>query len=324
MKPIIKDRMYERNKINTLKVSSGFIRNMFCFLMAMVFCLAVFGGPADSTFKTKRYHINYPVTSVIIAGGMVSDYFAISRIKGKAGISDEELTFLNSDAQRAIINSIDRWALRQNPSNRNMYKKISDYGMIGIILLPGLLGLNDNIRKDWFDLLLMYTEGHIVTFTFYNYSFLGPTFQSRYRPMTYYTDYFKGDDRDELKSGNNRNSFYSGHVATCAYSTFFMAKVYCDYHPDLGASKYLLYLAASVPPILMGWARVKALDHFPSDDAVGFLLGSVIGIVIPELHRNRDNKNLSFSMFTSPNGMGLSLHWNLHEHQLLPFGQVYF
>jgi membrane-associated phospholipid phosphatase len=114
-----------------------------------------------------------------------------------------------------------------------------------------------------------------------------------------------------MNNNNSRNSFFSGHVGSCAYSTFFMAKVYCDYHPELGAKKYLLYLAASVPPAIIGFARVKALAHFPSDVAVGFGLGAVIGIVLPELHKNRKFKDYSLGMFSSPYGTGITVGWNL-------------
>jgi hypothetical protein len=288
------------------------MRNIFCILAALIFSVNAFCNSADST-KTKLYHVNYPVVGAIIAVGMTSDFFAISRIKGKADMSDAELLFLNSDAQKNLINSIDRWALRQKASDRDRYKKISDDGQVLIYLLPGFLMLNKNISKDWLDLLLMYVEGHTITFTFYNYSFLGPTFQNRYRPMTYYSEF----SNTARESGNNRNSFYSGHVASCTYSTFFMTKVYCDYHPDMGAAKYLWYIAASIPPVLMGYARIKALDHFPSDDAVGFALGAVIGIVIPEIHKHPCYKNISLGMFTSPDAVGLSIHWKLPDQHLL-------
>jgi len=294
------------------KFALCFKRNIFCFLAALIFCANAFCNSADST-RTKLYHVNYPVVSVIIAGGMGSDFFAIGRIKGKAAMTNEELLFLNTDAQKNLINPIDRWALKQKASDRDQYKKISDDGQVVIYLLPGFLMLNKNISKDWLDLLLMYVEGHTITFTFYNYSFLGPTFQNRYRPMTYYSEFSDA----ARESGNNRNSFYSGHVASCTYSTFFMAKVYCDYHPNMGAAKYLWYTAASIPPILMGYFRIKALDHFPSDDAVGFALGAVIGIVVPELHKHQHNKNLSLGMFTSPDAMGLSIRWKLPDQHLL-------
>jgi membrane-associated phospholipid phosphatase len=307
-----------KTKLLRLNLKLYIMKNIFCLLAALIICSSAFCNSADTTVKSvkiKRYHVNYPVVGSIIGVGMIGDFFAIHRLKNKATITDEELLFANTDQQKKLINSIDRWALKQNPSDRALWKGVSDYGQIGIFLLPTLLLIDKPIRKDWFDLLLMYVEGHTITFTFYNYSCLGPTFVNRYRPAVYYSE-LSTKDRE---NSNNRNSFYSGHVASCAYSTFFMAKVYCDYHPNIGAGKYLLYLAASVPPLIMGYARIGALAHFPSDGVVGFALGAIIGIVVPELHKNRKYDQLSFGMFTSPDSMGLSICWKLqNKRQITP------
>jgi membrane-associated phospholipid phosphatase len=167
--------------------------------------------------------------------------------------------------------------------------------------------LDKKIKKEWFDILLMYVEGHVITFTFYNYSWLGPTFQSQYRPITYYTN-FPMDDRT---TGNNRNSFYSGHDASVTYATFFAAKVYCDYHPNMaGTTKFLFYAAATVPSIIEGYFRVKSLAHFPSDVMVGYTLGAAIGIILPELHKIK-NKNVSMSLFSSNGATGLGLLYKI-------------
>jgi membrane-associated phospholipid phosphatase len=280
----------------------GFLGFTVLFANCVTFCQS-----QDLGAKAKLYHVNYITTSAIIAGGLATDYFAISRIKNKPTITDVELLALNTDA----INSIDRWALHQDPSHYHMYSKLSD----GIepplfIILPALLGLDKKIpKKDWLDILFMYMEGHTITFTFYNYSWLGPTFQNRFRPLTYYTQLPSADRMD----GGNRNSFYSGHVASVAFTTFFITKVYCDYHPDMGSAKYLLYTAAVIPPLVMGYFRVKALAHFPSDGMVGLTLGAVIGVVIPELHKF-NYKGITLGMLCTPDAMGLSLCWTPPDH----------
>jgi membrane-associated phospholipid phosphatase len=156
----------------------------------------------------------------------------------------------------------------------------------------------------------MYVEGHTITFTFYNYSWLGPTFQNRFRPLTYYTQLPLKDRMD----GGNRNSFYSGHTASVAYTSFFVAKVYCDYHPDLGAAKYLLYTAALIPPLVMAYIRVKALAHFPSDDMVGLTIGAAIGVILPELHKF-SYKGITLGLLCAPDAMGLSLCWTPPAHK---------
>jgi membrane-associated phospholipid phosphatase len=292
------------------------MKTLFFLLTALILSCNTFGSKADSVVKshdstlkpvrTKVYRINYFVEGSIIVVGMVGDLFAIPRLKNKAVLTDEELAFANSDQQKNLIHTVDKWALHQPTSDRALWKKISDDGEIGIFLLPSLLMIDKRIRKDWLRLLFMYVEGHTVTFTVYNYSPLGPWFQNRYRPAVYYPEL--GSQTQE-ESGN-RNSFYSGHVASCAYSTFFMVKVYCDYHPEIRAWKYLLYLAASVPPLFMGYARIRSLDHFPSDVAVGFGLGAIIGIVIPALHKIPCSKYLSVNMATAPDVVGVSVCWN--------------
>jgi hypothetical protein len=298
------------------------MRNIYCLAAGMIFSLTGFCQSSDSTVKaivhTKRYHVNYYITGSIITVGMVGDYFAIGRLKSKPKISSDELAFINSDQQKNLINSIDRWALHQKSSDRTLYKKISDWGEIGIFLLPTLLILDKEMRKDWLDLLLMYVEGHTITFSFYNYSPLGPSAVNRYRPFVYYPKNGSEGFTDDYRMNNNntRNSFFSGHVGSCAYSTFFMAKVYCDYHPEQGAAKYLLYLAAAVPPLAIGYARIKSLDHFPSDIAVGFGLGALIGIAVPALHKLPCSKYLSVGMSSSADDVGLSICWkpdNMHK-----------
>jgi membrane-associated phospholipid phosphatase len=275
------------------------------FILTLTFnSRMVFSQTADSVKPLKHYRVNYFVSGAIIAAGAATDAFAIDRIKNKAAISDQEIATLNPD----ILNSIDRWALHQDPSQYRHYATISDYAQIPIfVLLPAALAFDKKIRKDWLDILFMYLEGHIVTFTFYNYSWLGPTFQDRYRPLTYY-DQIKMIDRE---SGNNRNSFYSGHTASVAFTSFFVTKVFCDYHPEFSAgTKILLYTAALIPPVLEGYLRVKALAHFPSDDMVGLSLGAALGIIIPELHKIH-YKGISVGVQSSPNTLGLGLNWKI-------------
>jgi len=254
--------------------------------------------------KTGIYHVNYVVSGSIISIGLASDIIAIPRIKGKDDLSDAEINALNTD----IINPIDKWGLRQDASQRTKYGHISDYYMSGVFLVPALLFLNKQISKEWGDIFMMYVEGHIITFSFYNYSPLGPTFNNKFRPVTYYTELPMAD----RQNGNNRNSFYSGHTASVSYTTFFMAKVYCDYHPDLNTGgRILAYSAALVPAAFEGYFRVKSLAHFPSDSMVGLALGVAVGIIVPELHKNRKQK-LTVGMFDVPGGVGLSTSWKLN------------
>jgi membrane-associated phospholipid phosphatase len=283
------------------------IINTSRILAILLFSPAAFAQSVDSVALTKHYHVNHFTGILIMAGGLATDAFAIGRIQDKPNLSAAEITDLNT----AIINPIDRWALKQDPSKHEMFGKLSDEAEPPMfVILPALLGLDKTIRKDWSDILYMYLEGHVITFTVYNYSWLGPTFQNRFRPLTYYTSLPMAD----RMSGNNRNSFYSGHVASTAFTSFFVAKVYCDYHPELGGKKFLIYAAALVPPVFMGYIRVKALAHFPSDDMVGLTVGAALGIIIPEVHKFH-YKGLSLGAYCPPHVIGLSAFLTLPEHK---------
>jgi membrane-associated phospholipid phosphatase len=253
---------------------------------------------SDSSFHP--YHVNYWVTGPIIGVGAIANYMGIPLTLHKKEVTRIEIEALN----RGIINSIDSWALEQDPADMDVFENYSDYTLITSVLLPAFLLFDKQIKQDWFDVMLMYLETMSITPNIYEWSFLGPAFQNRLRPVTYYDEL----TYDERKSGNNRNSFYSGHVATVAASTFFMVKVYSDYNPEIGDNKYLLYAAATVPPLILGYCRVKALKHFPSDVIVGIGVGALCGILIPEFHRLED-KNIKLGLFSSPESTGIAIVW---------------
>ena len=275
--------------------------NLFLTILACL-CLVNQGFSqtvkSDSTFHP--YYVNYWVTGSICGAGLIGNYLGIPQTLNKKAISLLEIQALDKDN----ISGIDFWALKQDPSKTDEYLTYSNYVLTLSVAVPLALMLDERIRKDWGDLLLTYMETLTITTNIYEWSFLGPTFQNRLRPITYYEQL----TYEQKKSGNNRNSFYSGHVATAAVSTFFFAKVYCDYNPEIGNNRYLLYSAALVPPLILGYCRVKALRHFPSDVMVGIGIGALCGIIIPEFHHFQD-KNISLGMFASPEATGIAVKW---------------
>jgi hypothetical protein len=248
------------------------------------------------------YRINYWLSGTFSVAATAANIYAIPKIiKAKDRLTDEELRGLDSRAH----NNFDKWALKLDPSKREDYYAASDYVLPIIVASAATLGFDRNIRKDWARILMIYYEMHAVTFSLYNFSPFGPAFQNKVRPYSYY-DYYTDEQR---QTGNNRNSLYSGHTASAAASTFFMVKVYNDYHPELGRKKYLLYTLATVPPLIEGYLRMKALAHFPSDILVGLVIGAVCGVVVPDLHKFR-NKNIKLGVINAPMGPGLSLSWS--------------
>lgn len=252
--------------------------------------------------EAHMYRVNYWTSSAICVVATATNIYAIPNIiKNKEKITDAELQGLNRD----IFTGFDRIALEQDPNKRVDHAKASDYMLPGIIAATGALVFDKQIKKDWFRILLMYYETHAITFSIYNYSFFGPLFQNKYRPIVYYDEL----SLSERNGGNNRNSMYSGHTATAVASTFFLVKVYCDYHPEIGRKKYLLYTLATIPPLIEGFLRVKAMLHFPSDIMVGMAIGMACGILVPEVHRFK-NQKVKLGVSGTPVGPGINIAYN--------------
>ena len=259
--------------------------------------------PLSSLPNPHLYRMNYWVSGGFTAAAFVANVYSIPRIKEKKPLSDGELNNLNT----AALNGFERWALHQKPELSGKYDKASDYALQGTILASGLLALDKHVRKDGLRILLMYAETHAVTFSLYNFSPFGPTFQNKLRPAVYYPQI--GDEA--RRSGNNRNSMYSGHTASAACAAFFAAKVYNDYHPEFSfGKKYLIYTAAAIPPLVQGYLRMKALKHFPSDILIGYIIGATCGVAVPEMHRFK-KQAIRYGVEMNPNGdgAGLTLRW---------------
>jgi membrane-associated phospholipid phosphatase len=277
-------------------------RRRFMILAFFGVCLAQQVYPQSSARDSAfhPYRVNYWVTGSLIGVGLTTNYLGVSRVFSKKELSPSETEGL----KKSNVNSFDRWVLYQDPANRADFGRYSNYAVASTVVLPAFLLLDKQISRDWLDVLLMYVETMSITPNIYEWSPLGVTFQNRIRPVAYYDQL----TYDERKSGNNRNSFYSGHEAVVTASTFFMVKVYSDYHPEIGNNKYLLYGAATIPPLIMGYFRVKALAHFPSDVLVGMGVGALCGIIIPELHRFQD-KNISLGLYSSSESTGIAIRW---------------
>jgi membrane-associated phospholipid phosphatase len=285
------------NKSNSQLMLISFIIISF---VIVGFVKPVYPQSSESDSSFHPYHVNYWVTGSIIVGGLGLEKIGVPWISNKTTISEGELQNLNTDN----ISPIDHWALNFDPSRRVHYKELSSLLLSVSVFLPVITMLDKNIRRDWLDILLIYLQTQTISNNLYLYSPFGATFQNRLRPVVYY----ESIGIDERTSSNNRNSLYSGHVAATTAASFFTAKIFCDYHPELGWKKYLVYGAASIPPLLMSYFRLRALAHFPTDLMTGIGLGALCGILIPELHRVKD-KNILLGVYSSPEATGIAVKW---------------
>lgn len=233
-----------------------------------------------------------PITLGLI-GGMMGGF---EYLKIKDGLELHEINQLNQNN----ISWLDRSVFKQDPTFRNRAHKISDAVLNSTVFFTGILAFDKDIRKDWLDLLILYGETHAINSSFY---ILNASLINRTRPFVYFHEIPL-----ELKlDKETRNSFFSGHVSSAASASFFAAKVYSDYHPEIGNRKFWLFGAALIPPSVVGYYRIKALKHFPSDIYTGLIVGAAAGILIPEFHRIKErNSGLALIPFAG-NFNGLKL-----------------
>jgi hypothetical protein len=234
-----------------------------------------------SNGKQPVYKLKPAIDIPVAVGTAAWSLYGFSKIYSKESSSTEDIQNLNvSD-----INGFDRWAA-------DVYSEkaadVSDILFYGAMPLPFLLMADKEIRKDFGKISFLYFQTMSMTGLFYTGV---PYLIDRYRPYAYNPD----ATMDDKKSGNAKNSFFAGHVALVATSTFFIAKVYSDYHPD-SKLKYWLYGAAVAATGATSYLRHKGGRHFPSDILVGIAQGTLTGILVPHFHKNKLLKNPNLSI----------------------------
>jgi hypothetical protein len=257
----------------------------------------------DSGIKSLsvKNDINQPVYKlkpardlpVFLVGAGWSGY-AFTKIYSKDRSSESEILALDKND----INGFDRWAVR--PHSEQLGKN-SNYVFYGSMPLPFLFLACKDTRKDFFKLTFLYLEAMSITGLLYTGSVY---FTNRFRPYAY-------SDETPLTwrtRGGAKNSFYAGHVALVATSTFFMAKVYADYNSDSRA-KWLYYGVAGAATGTMAYLRYRGGFHFPSDIILGIAQGTLTGILVPHFHKNKLINDPDLSLFPYSNGRanGLTL-----------------
>jgi membrane-associated phospholipid phosphatase len=111
-------------------------------------------------------------------------------------------------------------------------------------------------------------------------------------------------------SNNSQRSFFAGHTAATAASSFFTAKVFSDMNPDSKLRPVVWVIAAGLPA-LVGYQRYKSGQHFLSDNLVGYGIGAAAGILIPKWHKTRKANNMSIMPAFGPDYKGMAMVYKL-------------
>lgn len=246
----------------------------------------------EQVYKLKPA-VDVPLTAV--AAGWT--FYGFSAIYSKDASTSQQIQRLNKND----LNGFDGWAAGLHSQKA---ADASDLFFYGSMPMPLLLLADKHIRNDGFKIGFLYLEAMSVTGLLYTGS---AYLVDRYRPLTYSSEV----PLEARKSGNNRNSFLAGHPALVATSTFFAAKVFSDYHPD-SKLRYAFWGAAIAATGATGYLRHRAGKHFPSDILVGTAVGTLSGILVPQLHKTKliKNQNITLMPF-SGRSHGLAMTYKL-------------
>jgi len=244
-------------------------------------------GQVDSTaidIKKRQQVYNYKnkLDIPLTLSATTISIFNFSHVYSKERSSEESILGLNPDN----VNGFDRRAA----GNYDPDAKHASDVIFGVAIPTPLVffAFDKKMRKDYLRLSLLYWE---------SMSFMGVAYSTslqlnnRHRPYTYGPDV----PIDVRTKGGGKNSFYSGHTGLVATSTFFLASVFADYHPD-SKFKWVIFTSAGLATIFTGYLRVRAGEHFPTDVIVGGAVGMASGILVPYFHKNKLFKDENLSL----------------------------
>ena len=264
----------------------------------LLISLVIIPDTQGQLFDSEVYNVNPYIDGAITVAGAATNYWGMVVLYRKPPLDSTEIASLNAKD----INRFDRSATQQDAASMYTAWKISDVGMGVSFMLPGLLMLDKEIRQNWAPVILLFLQTEAIAGNLYSWGATIPV--DRIRPLVYHPD-VSYEDKTFVR---NRNSFYSGHTSTAAAASFFTAKVYCDYHPELGNKKFIFYGLALIPPVFTGYYRYKGMKHFRTDVLAGMAVGAATGILVPHLHKHRKNTNLTMVPVTGRyTGLAMSL-----------------
>ncbi|MDH4036256.1 MAG: phosphatase PAP2 family protein [Candidatus Krumholzibacteria bacterium] len=207
---------------------------------------------------------------------------------GTGALLDAVSVILVGQVEPFTVDELDRLDVNDiNSFDRNGMHPYHD-GSVGDVLvattylLPLTFLANDDMRRDWRTLGLMWVEANMI-----NLGIDGVVKATVKRPRPYAYD--PNAPLDKRTDSSARLSFYSGHTTGAALNCFFAARVFSDYISSKRA-RIAIWTGAAAIPAVVGYIRVDSGRHFRTDVITGYVVGAAIGYLVPELHRHPSDR----------------------------------
>jgi undecaprenyl-diphosphatase len=247
------------------------VRQLWPFIAASLVLLPS-SARADDTKPSDHFAIQ-PVAdgAVIVTGAGFSVLLGLVLNTGEI----QPLAVTPADEGRLL--SIDRIAVTQTiDPHAGMYSDIGLYTGIGFAVLDTL---SSAYRDSWQAALtdgVIYGESLTLTLAVDD---LVKIAVRRPRPIDYTTSTPAGDSNTDLSL-----SFFSGHEATLAAITGTATYLAFVHAPD-SPRPWLTLAGGTLLTGFVGYERIRAGAHFPTDIMMGALAGAAVGVLVPHLHR---------------------------------------
>lgn len=243
------------------------------FISILANCLADSASISESfdlTDYQKTFYLT-PFREAVILGGGVA-------LSGTALVLDKIVKVKNDEYDgdlkaKSTIPNFDQ--LFMNPYSKGL-DVTCDLTRIAMLAAPvALFGLTTD-KSEWLTIGTMYAESLLWT---YGSTELLKMAVNRVRPYMYYS----GAPEDDLKNGDWKNSFPSGHTSICFTTAAFTSYVFSQYYPESGwkwgVTGISFGLAGTVAAL-----RMAGGCHYFTDVFTGALIGTVSGFIIPWIH----------------------------------------
>jgi membrane-associated phospholipid phosphatase len=240
------------------------MKKQFAFLL-----LAILPGLAVAQ---QPYDLRWPREIAITTGSAAGIGASYLLQKRSPALSPEDVAALDP----ARIPRFDRYATRHFSAPA---KKASDILLFSSVAIPALLLFDGDIRRDAGQVGVITLETMLMSTAL---TVLAKELVRRPRPFNH-----NAEAPLALKLQQDaRRSFFSGHTSLSAAACFATAKIWSDYHPG-SDWKPVVWATAAAIPATVGYLRMRAGKHYLSDVFTGFVVGSAVGMLVPQWHRRR-------------------------------------
>lgn len=252
---------------------------------------------AESSSSPSPYTTRFAVDGPVIGAGLGLTYLGFRMVQNKDPLTEAEVLALDKND----VNAFDRFSAGYFSDKANDDSYLPFYAAFA---MPAVALLNKNIRNKTGQVFVMYLETMLTAGAMFTIAAGGI---DRPRPLVYSSD----APMSKRQSKNSQRAFYAGHPAATAAATFFTAKIFSDFNPDSKAKPYI-WAAAAIIPASVAYMRLKAGQHFLSDNLLGYGLGAATGILVPHFHKKKNTvEGLSVQPLMGDGFSGMAMTYRL-------------